>query len=188
MTQGRILLGEHKGVYLLKFVGDVRVNLCVTMDTCLREVLDQKNFCSALVDLSETDGIDSTALGLLARLSLETKRRYGAVPTLVSTRGDITRILETMGFDDIFNLVDQPLECPSQLGERPLMECCEEDARQRVLDAHRTLRQGGGISEAPVESGARPQPERAAFPRRTITYRNHQFRRPGAMRLPALAV
>ena len=35
MTQGRILLGEHKGVYLLKFVGDVRVNLCVTMDTCL---------------------------------------------------------------------------------------------------------------------------------------------------------
>ena len=87
MTQGRILLGEHKGVYLLKFVGDVRVNLCVTMDTCLREVLDQKNFCSALVDLSETDGIDSTALGLLARLSLETKRRYGAVPTLVSTRG-----------------------------------------------------------------------------------------------------
>ena len=106
MTQGRILLGEHKGVYLLKFVGDVRVNLCVTMDTCLREVLDQQNFCSALVDLSETDGIDSTALGLLARLSLETKRRYGAVPTLVSTRGDITRILETMGFDDIFNLVD----------------------------------------------------------------------------------
>ena len=60
MTQGRILLGEHKGVYLLKFVGDVRVNLCVTMDTCLREVLDQENFCSALVDLSETDGIDST--------------------------------------------------------------------------------------------------------------------------------
>lgn len=139
MTQGRILLGEHKGVYLLKFVGDVRVNLCVTMDTCLREVLDQEDFCSALIDLSETDGIDSTALGLLARLSLETKRRYGAVPTLVSTRGDITRILETMGFDDIFNLVDEPLACPSQLGERPLMECCEEDARQRVLDAHRIL-------------------------------------------------
>ena len=114
------------------------MNLCVTMDTCLQEVLDQE--ISARRSSIYLKPTASTARRLGFWLAcLWRRRRYGAVPTLISTRGDITRILETMGFDDIFNLIDEPLECPSQLGERPLMECCDEDARQRVLEAHRTL-------------------------------------------------
>lgn len=139
MEAGRILVGEHDGVYLLKFVGDVRVTLCATMDGFLHELLERENFRSVLVDLTETDGIDSTALGLLAKLSLETQRRFGVVPTLVSTRPDITRVLRAMGFDDVFHIVESPLTEPGQLGELPCVECDEEALRQRVLDAHRTL-------------------------------------------------
>jgi len=102
MEAGRILVGEHDGVYLLKFVGDVRVTLCATMDGFLHELLERDDFRSVLVDLTETDGIDSTALGLLAKLSLETQRRFGVVPTLVSTRPDITRVLRAMGFPERF--------------------------------------------------------------------------------------
>jgi anti-anti-sigma factor len=109
MTQGRILVGDHDGIYVLKFTGDVRVTLCATMDAFLRALLSRDDFRSVLIDLSETEGIDSTSLGLLAKLSLETQRRFELVPTLVSTNPDITRILRTMGFDDIFHIIESPL-------------------------------------------------------------------------------
>lgn len=141
MTQGRILVGDHDGIYVLKFTGDVRVTLCATMDAFLRSLLSRDDFRSVLVDLSDTEGIDSTSLGLLAKLSLETQRRFEVVPTLVSTNPDITRILRTMGFDDIFHILEEPLTEIGQLGELPTLETDEEeeDVRQRVLDAHRTL-------------------------------------------------
>lgn len=139
MSTGRILVGDHDGIYLLKFTGDVRVTLCATMDALLRSLLDRDDFRSVLVDLTETEGIDSTSLGLLAKLSLETQHRFGLIPTLVSTNPDITRVLRTMGFDDIFHIVEAPLTEIGQLGELPTLEADEEDVRQRVLDAHRVL-------------------------------------------------
>lgn len=139
MEPGRILVGDHDGIYVLKFTGDVRVNLCATMDSFLRELLNREDFRAVVVDLTETEAIDSTSLGLLARLSLETQRRFGYCPTLVSTRPDITRVLQTMGFDDVFHIVQQPLTQVEQLGELPCEEDDTESMRERVLDAHRIL-------------------------------------------------
>lgn len=139
MEQGRILVGDHDGIYVLKFTGDVRVTLCATVDSFLRTLLNRDDFRAVIVDLTATEGIDSTSLGLLARLSLETQRRFGFIPTLVSTQPDITRLLTTMGFDDVFHIVEQPLTEVEQLGELPALETDEEDVRERVLEAHRVL-------------------------------------------------
>ncbi|TVS08648.1 MAG: anti-sigma factor antagonist [Gammaproteobacteria bacterium] len=141
MEPGRILVGDHNGIYVLKFTGDVRVTLCATVDSFLRVLLNRDDFRAVIVDLTETEGIDSTSLGLLARLSLETKKRFGFIPTLVSTEPDITRLLQTMGFDDVFHIVEHPLVEVGQLGELPQLETDEEDVRERVLDAHRVLMQ-----------------------------------------------
>ena len=80
---GRILVADHNGVYMLKFVGDVRVTLCATVDDYLHRMFDDREFKSVLVDLSETEGIDSTSLGILAKLSIqaETPRSNHAFPT-----------------------------------------------------------------------------------------------------------
>jgi histidyl-tRNA synthetase len=92
-----------------------------------------------VVDLSRTDNIDSTSLGLLAKLSIQTERRFSFRPTLISTRRDITRILLSMGFDEVFDLVEEPLEHHEQLAELPELVASDDDVRQRVLEAHRTL-------------------------------------------------
>jgi anti-anti-sigma factor len=139
MEPGRILVGDHDGIYVLKFTGDVRVTLCATVDSFLKALLNRGDFRAVVVDLTATDGIDSTSLGLLARLSIETQRRFGFVPTLVSTQPDITRLLSTMGFDDVFHIVEEPLTEVGQLGELPELESDQEDLRQRVLEAHRVL-------------------------------------------------
>lgn len=139
MEPGRILVGDHDGIYVLKFTGDVRVTLCATVDSFLESLLSRDDFRAVIVDLTETDGIDSTSLGLLARLSLETQKRFDFKPTLVSTRADITRVLRTMGFADVFHIVEEPLTEIGQLGELPELETDVEDVRARVLEAHRTL-------------------------------------------------
>ena len=140
MSSGRILVGSHDGVHVLKLTGDVRVTLGATVDGVLQDVLASDDLASVLVDLSETDGIDSTSLGLLARLSIEAQRRLGRVPTLISTRPDITRVLTTMGFDeDVFEIVEEPLDVEPSLGEQPEIDDEEAAVRARVLAAHRTL-------------------------------------------------
>ncbi len=137
---GRILVADHRGVYILKFVGDVRVTLCATVDDYLRQMFDDREFKSVLVDLSETEGIDSTSLGILAKLSIQADRRFSFVPTLVSTRPDITRILLTMGFDDVFNIIQKPLKHAYQLAELPKLAVGNQRfLRERVLEAHRVL-------------------------------------------------
>lgn len=137
--QGRILVGSHDGVYVLVFEGDVRLTLCTTVDVYLEKMFQDQKFKSVVVDLSQTENIDSTSLGLLAKLSIQADKRFHFRPTLISTRPDITRILLSMGFDEVFNLVESPLEHSDQLLELPKMQSSEEGMRQRVLDAHKTL-------------------------------------------------
>lgn len=139
MHNGRILVAHHNGVYLMKFVGDVRVTLCAAVDTFLDSMLSDTDFKSVVVDLTRTTGIDSTSLGILAKLSIRAKERFGFVPTLVSTNRDITRVLKSMGFDDVFHIIEAPLQHTEQFGELNPCDCSEEEMRQRVLDAHRIL-------------------------------------------------
>jgi anti-anti-sigma factor len=137
--RGRILVGVHDGVYVLLFEGDVRVTLCTAIDTFLERMFEDVAFKSVVVDLAQTNTIDSTSLGLLAKLSIQADKRFGYRPMLVSTRPDVTRVLVTMGLDDVFNLVQEPLVHDEQLGELPCGCLDEDEVRRRVIEAHRLL-------------------------------------------------
>ena len=137
--RGRILVGDHEGVYVLLFQGDVRLTLCTAVDSFLDRMFDDTGFRSVVVDLADTESIDSTSLGLLAKLSIQAMRRFGYRPTLVSTRPDITRILVTMGLDDVFNIVEEDLEHRDQLEELACRSASEDEVRSRVLEAHKIL-------------------------------------------------
>ena len=53
---------------------------------------------------------------------------------------DVTRILLSMGFEDVFDIIEAPLEEALQLSELPAIgEVSEEELRQHVIDAHRVL-------------------------------------------------
>ncbi|MFT5722850.1 MAG: anti-anti-sigma factor [Motiliproteus sp.] len=139
MLNGKILFAEQAGTYVLKFVGDVRLTLCATLDQFLATTLEYDNFKSIIIDLTETQGIDSTSLGLLAKLSVRLKRRHRQRPTIVSTNEDITRVLLSMGFDKVFILIQDRVESSAELRELDLLQESEERVRERVLDAHRAL-------------------------------------------------
>lgn len=141
MQEGQILVAEHDGVSVIKMVGDVRLTLCVSFDQFIDDMFNKENFKAILFDLSEAEAIDSTTLGLMAKISILGQDKFGTRPTVLSTNVSINRILITMGFADIFTIVDQ-LEDP--ILNKPcenLMEenMAEELVKEKVVEAHKIL-------------------------------------------------
>lgn len=139
MSSGKIQFAEMDGTFVLKFVGEVRLTLCSALDSTIEKIFTALNFSSIVIDLTETHGIDSTTLGLLAKLSILSRQKVGLLPTLVTTNADITRLLQSMGFDQVFNIVDSSSLCPDCLTDLPSQDQSEEVVRKTVLEAHRIL-------------------------------------------------
>jgi hypothetical protein len=78
-------------------------------------------------------------LGLLAKLSILSRQKVGLLPTVVTTNPDISRLLQSMGFDQVFNIVDRPIPCPECLTDLPSQDQNEEVVRSKVLEAHKIL-------------------------------------------------
>lgn len=140
MQAGKILIAQHDGTYVLKLVGDVRLTLCTTIDDFLGKMFADQQFVGVLVDLSEAEGIDSTSLGLLAKLALQNKQYCQMLPIIKSPKPDITRLLESMGFDKVFDIRQKLHQLTSEeLAELPVLEADEEVVRDKIIEAHRIL-------------------------------------------------
>ena len=139
MSTGKIQFAEQDGTFVLKFVGEIRLTLCSALDATIEKIFSSLNFSAIVIDLTESRSIDSTTLGLLAKLSILSRQKIGMLPTLVTTHADITRLLQSMGFDQVFNIVDQPLPSPEKLSDLPSQDQYEEVVKTKVLEAHRIL-------------------------------------------------
>jgi len=139
MSQCRVMQADCSGVYILKLVGEVRLNACSTIDKAIEVISESPNFRSLVIDLSETTHLDSTTLGMLAKLGVKAKAKSHFLPSIVSTNPDVTRIIESMGFESVFLISEEPLARESDLAELPQLPLQEEEMRQTVLNAHKVL-------------------------------------------------
>lgn len=139
MDAGKILVAESQGIYILKFIGDVRLSLCSTLDQYTDQMFTDGGFKTVIIDLTETQCIDSTSLGQLAKISILYKEKFNQLPTIISTSEDINRILTSMGFDQVFYIVKEVVSKVEYLDELPMQAVDEEEMRRRVLEAHRLL-------------------------------------------------
>ncbi|PSF12224.1 anti-anti-sigma factor [Marinobacter fuscus] len=139
MAGYKILQAEQQGIYVLKFIGEIRLNLCSTLDNLVESITNDPHFKTVVIDLTETDIVDSTTLGLLAKIAMAAHKRSHFLPTLISTNPDITRIITSMGFDKIFIIVREPASRIEELEEIPVLKASEQQVRDKVLDAHKVL-------------------------------------------------
>ncbi|ALZ84735.1 MULTISPECIES: anti-sigma factor antagonist RssC [Pseudomonas] len=139
MSTGKIQFAEQDGTFVLKFTGEVRLTLCSALDATIEHIFSSLNFSSIVIDLTETQSIDSTTLGLLAKLSILSRQRIGLLPMLTTNNPDILRLLDSMGFDQVFNIVETVVPCPDCLTDLPPQDQSEAEVRSRVLEAHRVL-------------------------------------------------
>lgn len=88
---------------------------------------------------SESETIDSTNLSLLARIAKLMKQCGAPKVTLVSTDEDINTLLFSIGFYEIFDIVDETGHVMTDSQELGLQEDTGSDMAQTLINAHRTL-------------------------------------------------
>ena len=139
MQEGKILAASHHGSYVIRLEGDVRLTLCTTIDEYFQKMFSDPEFVSVWLDLCDAEGIDSTTLGLLAKLALKVKEKFGFQPAIYSCDPGINRLLKSMGFQRLFELHEEVCSNPEQIAEIPVVQGSEEAVKEKVVEAHRIL-------------------------------------------------
>ncbi len=139
MSDGRILAADHHGAYALRLVGDVRVNLCSAVDEYFNRMLADPQFESVTVDLCDAEGIDSTTLGLLAKLAIRTRDAFNLQPVVYSCQTGINRLLSSMDLGKLFDIREEHVDAEQAAADIPSVSEDSEAVRSKVIEAHRIL-------------------------------------------------
>jgi len=140
-----IRYAEVDGVYILKFEGDIRVTLCASFDEFIARMFANPKLNAVFLDLSKAKNIDSTALGMIAKIASQSIKVLQASPTTLSTNPDITRILECMGLAQVLNIVKSgdfenvTTEKAAIVKNMPLGDHTHAQMCEKVLEAHKAL-------------------------------------------------
>lgn len=139
MDTGAVFYGKQDHTYILKFVGDIRYTLGYSLDTFLNRLFEKKDFDDILIDLTETTAIDSTSLGLLAKVANFMRDRFDKKTTIISSNEDVNQVLDSVDFYEVFTICE---ECRADVGgakQLPISQAPQEEMAKTLLDAHNVL-------------------------------------------------
>jgi anti-anti-sigma factor len=151
MCSGKVLYAKDGDTYILKFIGHIRYTpgasyaISRSLEQFISTIFERADFLNIIIDMTDAESIDSTNLGLLAKLSIYMQDKFGRKPSIVSHRENINRILHTICFDEEFTIVPDADVQTEGFDELPCLRRAELEEAKMVLDAHRTLI---GLSES----------------------------------------
>jgi anti-anti-sigma factor len=139
MQSGEVMTGLQGKHFYLQFVGDVRLPWCVTLENHCQNIIATNDIEQVSVDLNSAQNLDSTTLGVLAKVALLVKKGLGTTADLYCLDENIQRLVRSMGFTSIFNIKKEPIKAVPDLLPISFVESEEDDVREAVIDAHRAL-------------------------------------------------
>ncbi len=139
MTDCHVLHASHNDVHVLRFIGDIRYTVSPSIERFLEEIFAGNRPTGFVVDLTETDSIDSTNLGLLVRIDKRMRAHGSPRLTVVSNRADINSILSSMALDEVFDIVEASAMEPGATREVPQERDGREVLERSLIDSHRAL-------------------------------------------------
>jgi anti-anti-sigma factor len=140
MRQDRVLYATHEGIHVLRFVGNIRYWLAPSLDRFVNRLFQSSSLSGLLIDLTETESIDSTNLGLLARIAIRIRERDQPRVTILSDCAYINELLLAMSLDQVFDITSEAgFDVLEDAHPLPI-ENADHDVVMRIaLDAHRAL-------------------------------------------------
>ncbi len=138
--EGKFLYARWNNTCVIKPVGKVTYIISPALDAFLQRAFTDQSITSFLIDLTDTTYIDSTNLGLFARVRDFSSRHFNEKPTLISTNETVNDALLSLGFDRIFNVVsDITRHGTGELEEVPEATSDTQKLEAVMLKAHRYL-------------------------------------------------
>ncbi len=139
MDSGSVLHASHDNIHVLRFIGDIRYTLSPSIDRFLERLFSGPKPLGFVIDLTEADSVDSTNLGLLARLATRMQALDASRITIVSSRADINAVLNSMALDEVFDIVNDTRLETDTMREVPQEDSDKETLARTLIDAHRAL-------------------------------------------------
>ncbi len=145
MADGKILVACRHGWLVLKFMGQIRFTMggesrpTAALDRFLEDRFRAADFEHVVIDLSETESMDSTNLGLLAKVAVHAREHGGERPLMIAGTGDLRRLLDSVGFDCVFEIVDAREAQDRQLADVRGNTGTARSDRDMILEAHQVL-------------------------------------------------
>lgn len=139
MDCGAAFYAKQGNTYILKLIGEVRYTMGCALGDFLDGIFHSADCHQIIIDLTETVSIDSTSLGLLAKIAKFNLQRCAHKTTLLSTNPDINQVLESMGFYEIFEISDSGEMITSALEELEIHPPHKEELTRIIYEAHQTL-------------------------------------------------
>jgi len=138
--QGTILSARVDTVEYLRFVGIIRYSHCAGLEAHIDRMFNDPDFTEIAIDLEHAQILDSTALGLLAKISIEFTKISNKKPVIFLNKGELAHILKRVCFDQVFNIISKSNQ-PENLNfvELASISKNEEQVLACVVDAHRSL-------------------------------------------------
>jgi len=140
MPNGHVTHAQTEGFHVLRYFGRVDYMLATSINRFADRILEKGGVGGLIFDLTEAENLDSTNLGLLARIAERVRAAGGGRSVIVSTSDNINCVLRSMSFDQIFEIVTDPTDF-STVVEDPIEAepQSQEELLNTMLDAHRKL-------------------------------------------------
>jgi anti-anti-sigma factor len=136
--EGKVLYARHDGTCVLRFQGAIRYTMAHGLDVFLDRLFAQDDPCTICADLNAAESIDSTGIGLLAKIAICQKRCGRGKPVLFSANREINELLTNVCLDEVFVMVEGKAD--DEAGEPlPPAEATQDDVARTIYEAHRLL-------------------------------------------------
>ncbi len=140
MTLGHITHAAREGVHVLRYFGTVNYTLAPGLQRFLQHLIHDEPVSGLVFDLTAAESLDSTNLGLMARVNEQVHDIGAANSVIISSNEDIDGVLRSMGFDQTFEVVAAGAPLPQAVAEPVASEPPSAgDLQRTMLDAHRAL-------------------------------------------------
>lgn len=139
MKKGRILYTKKDGICFLKLVGDITCTNILGFDLFIEQLARETTINEVLIDLCFTKYVDSTNLGLLAEIARLMRIKGYSKPTILSTNERISELIENMGFDKVFAIINMQGRNIDEFKEIPEIEQDDNQKAQMILKAHKNI-------------------------------------------------
>jgi anti-anti-sigma factor len=138
-TNGKCLFVQKEGIAIFKIVGQLRFNTSGGLASKIEGLHLMSHIQDIIIDMSETDFVDSTVLGLIAQLG----KRH-TQPIIMYEHEQIHKLLKHLGLDKFFLICKKTQASPLEMDEifqelAPPKKDSEDKLKKRIEQAHKLL-------------------------------------------------
>jgi len=140
VNDGKYYFAMYVRKAFFKLVGTLKYTSASKFDTFLDSLFDRESdFEDVLIDLSEATFLDSTNLGFLARISEYMNDKFSKKVAIYSPKEEINKLLESVGFDEVFVLVKNVAKKEDDLKEISSDGAADRSRSEMMLESHKAL-------------------------------------------------